>query len=492
MAASKPTAVHFSLVFFVMTTLILALVCYLTGKQYADEFAKRKEKEDAASALQTALNNEVSNVAALKDRMGYQDQEVVGDQNSVNASLIKDLTNYGREQTQPSPANPTVAGTLAAMRQALNDANAQIAGLQTDLKDAESRLTQETTMHGNRADELKTSADTSEADLQKNLTQKAEELAGKDTEIDKWRDQYRNELVEKERMSDELDRVRKDLTGKIADLENVVDFMRDRVNKLENVSFEKSDGEIVSVNNTTRTVWINLGTQHNLRNQVSFSVYLKDHRGVARGVEDIKAKIEVTKIMGPRLAEARILNEDISRPIQAGDPVYSPLWTAGVKENFSFVGIIDLDGDGVSDRELLHDLIANAGAQIELEVDDKGIRIPENAMLSIDSKFLVVGNIQDPTEFSGFDTKQLEVKKVNEENKALEDEARRKGVKIVRLADFLSYIGYQPANRLYISGETRKNTLKSGSRSTATDEVLGANRQSSGQTSSRFKSNTSK
>jgi len=487
--SSKPTAVHFSLVFFVMTTLILALVCYLTSKELAAKTAEANTNKDEATTNKNLLNNALGDIDALKGRLGYNFTDIGagnGGAETVIGALNGDLRAHGREQALPAPETATVADTLQSLRAALDAANAQVATLQQGNNDLDARLAQEVTTHNNRADQLQTSQENSEAELQKTITTVNEKLSEKDTEISKWRDNYRQELVAKEQISDELNRVRDELSKEITDLGNVVDYLRDRLDQAENLSFEIPDGKIVRVDNTTRTVWINLGEQDLLRKQISFSVYTSDHRGVARGTEDIKAKIEVTNILGPQLAEARILEEDISRPIQEDDPIYTPLWTPGIKEQFSFVGVVDFDGDGKSDRELLHDIIANAGAAIEIEVNDQGVREPENGKLTVASKFLVVGGIENPGDFPGFADKQQEIQKVQEELQALEKEARRQGIRKVSFGDFLNYIGYKPQQRLFIAGEDRPNKLKAGARSTGTNQYTG-NRTSTGQTSARFK-----
>jgi hypothetical protein len=195
----------------------------------------------------------------------------------------------------------------------------------------------------------------------------------------------------------------------------------------------------------------------------------------------------VTRIRGPKLAEARIIEEDMRRPIQEGDPIHTPLWSRGMSPYFSFVGVLDLNGDGKSDRELLHSILQNAGAKVEVEVNDKGERIPEEGRLSVRTKFLVIGEMEDPTEYPGYDDKQQELKTVMEERNKLLSEARRQGIRVVNFPDFLSYIGYIPQQRLYVAGEDRKFTLKAGARSASTDEVTGSSRLSTGQVSEIFK-----
>lgn len=492
-ASSKPTAVHFALIFFVMTTLILALVSYLTAKEFsATRLAAEKASGDAATA-QNSLNKALDEITLMKRQLGYTDFEAVGVEgdtspNTVSGALTRDLKLYGKEQAQPNASNPTVAATLQSLRSALNASDAQSRELQTGLASVQAELAQEKASHQQRADQLQTSQEGSEEQLKTLVAQKNELVAEKDREIAKWRDEYRREQREKENLRDELDAVRKTKDSQIAELENVVSFLRQRLNNLEDLSFDKADGLIVRVDNTTRAVWINLGSDDNLRSQVSFSVYTQSHDGFGRGNADIKAKIEVTKIRGPHLAEARILTSDISRPIQVNDPIYSPVWSKGMKEYFSFVGVLDMDGDGKSDRQLLHNVLQNAGAGVELEVDDQGNRVPEGATLSVKSKFLVIGDIEDPTDYPGADAqKQEEIKKVLTEYDDLTREALRKGIKTVSFRDFLNYMGYEQQQRLFSSGEDRPYSLKYGSRSAATDDVQGTSRFSTGNTSARFR-----
>ncbi|CAK9000742.1 Uncharacterized protein SCF082_LOCUS6628, partial [Durusdinium trenchii] len=300
-----------------MATLILALVCYLTGKEYAKSFADAKQASDDAAAAQRELSNALSDIAALKELTGYQQAEVgVGSpapQGSMRQAMLADLQALGREQQQPSPQNPTVAATLQSMRSALDAANTQVASLQQAVQDTESRLRQEQTAHRNNSDQLRTSQQDSEAQLQKLVSERDEMLSEKDREIARWRDEYRRTLVEKEQIADELQRVRKTKDQEIFELASIVDTLKQRIDEIEKVSFEVADGEIVRVDNTTRMVWINVGSLQNLRPQVTFSVYTQSHLGIGRGVEDIKAKIEVTEIVGPQLAAARILQEDLDR-----------------------------------------------------------------------------------------------------------------------------------------------------------------------------------
>jgi hypothetical protein len=235
-------------------------------------------------------------------------------------------------------------------------------------------------------------------------------------------------------------------------------------------------------------VWIDLGSLDKLRPQVTFSVYTTDHRGIGRGVEDIKAKIEVTRIIDGHLSEARILDEDLFRPIAEGDPIFTPLWAAGRTEYFAIVGRPDLDEDGDSDWDLFREIVENAGAKVDLIVNDEGLREPFDGTLSARTKFLIIGDVDDPSEYSGQPEKQELINQILAEQKALIDEARLYGIRVVRLNDFLEYIGWKPQQRLWQPGENKPFNLGQGSQSASVDEVY-QDRTSSGQTSELFRQN---
>jgi hypothetical protein len=279
------------------------------------------------------------------------------------------------------------------------------------------------------------------------------------------------------------------LNKEIEDLKNANDNLRERLDNVTRVSFEQPDGVIRWVDNNSHLVWINLGSADGVRPRTTFSVYNKNHRGVGRGSaepgesdgiergpEDIKGSIEVVRVLDAHSSEARIVEEDIYNPFAKGDPIYSPVWSANQSLEFAIVGLIDMDGDGRSDRDLLHEIIQANGSKISIEVDDEGVRHPpvEEAQVNEMTKFLVVGKTPDPTEQASKE-EQDAATRIGEQRKNLRDEARRQGVRVISLSDFLQFIGYQPKQRVYRPGDTRTFTINHGARSPVTESSTGNN-----------------
>ncbi len=336
-----------------------------------------------------------------------------------------------------------------------------------------------------------------EDQLQKLVKEHGEEIDRKDQLISQLR-QERDELnAQLARVIAEKDAIIAQRDERIAQQSRSLTRLRREKFEREDLSFEIPDGKVVYVDRDRGLLTINLGREDGLRVGTTFSVYEKDNSGIGRrDLEDIKAKIEVTRIQGPHRAEARILDprdavkerpeDDIDsyfarssryyqssllRPISVGDPVYSPAFSKGAVERFSFVGLVDLDGDGKSDRETLHNLVRAAGGKIDNEVDDEG-NFTAREGISYETKFLVIGDLGDPTETEDA-KRQAVIQRIQEKAKTLREEALDNGVRIVTLRAFLSYLGYQPTASPWVKGEDYQTQLKAGAASSGVSEVLG-------------------
>ncbi len=493
-ASSKPTAVHFTLAFFVTTTLILGVVCYLNGKELSKSNADANAARDTATKNQNDFTKLLDETNSLMKLLGFSgdigeptdtpDQLADG---TVQKSVFQALNRNGKDLVQPSPAAPNVSETLLALRTELDSKIAEVAQLQTTVKDAEARLLAETASHRQERAKIQESQMGSETQLQDKVLEQNEILKEKDDEIVRLEAEKNMQRMEKEQIKDELERVRKLKEAEIHQLTATVLFLKKKIEDIEKVSFEVPDGKVVRViSSGIPKVWINLGRLDGLRSGTGFSVYARNHNGMARDNGDIKGRIEIDLVTEDHLAEGRIISEDRARPIQEDDPIYTPLWTAGQKEAFAFVGLIDINDDGKSDREYLHSILANANAQVDFEVNDLGDRVPADGKMSVQTKYLVVGEIPDASLYPAADVARQEaIKKIVQEHKSLEEEALRTGVRVVKLSDFLTWAGVSPQERLFLPGDDRSAVLKAGAASKSVGEELG-NRFSTGQVSELF------
>jgi hypothetical protein len=273
-------------------------------------------------------------------------------------------------------------------------------------------------------------------------------------------------------------------------LETINKGLRAVKDQAEKLSFEVPSGQIQLVDTDTNLVWINRGSADSLNKGTTFSVYKQINKGVARGLQEIKGAIEVTRVVSPHQSEARITKPKIEEPIVAGDPIYSPIWRSGMQEKFALVGLVDLDNDGVGDRDVLNDLVASAHGEITDFVDDQGQRHPANGNLTVATKFLVIGQIPDfakakPNEIEAF-------KRIADWKQKMSAEALENGVRIVSMEDFLNYMGYDAGRRIYRPGKSDKWNLRSGMEGTAERPDRSKRPDSSGTNSGIFKQDKTK
>ncbi len=427
-------------------------------------------------------------VNALKAKIGWQFENVGEDApepNTVLYAMKQDLVKYGG--TLLDPEQNTYTEALAKLRQELDSVQAKFNTAQQEVVARDGQIESLKTTYQTQVDEHRTertkveqARQTEEQEHQKTLqtiNQQLQETTNNYNQLRLAKNQAEQaHQQEVAKMKEENER-----------LVNINNRLRDKIENATRTTFERADGMVRWVDNSSHLVWINLGSADNLTVRTNFSVYQKKNRGVGRdsdpatlkGPEDMKGAIEVTRILQPHLAEARILDEDYYAPIAVGDPIYTPIWSPNQKESFAFVGLIDMDGDGRSDRDLLHDVLSAAGAKVQVEVDDKGVRT--GGSIDENTKFLVVGEIPTLEDLTDQDEKQAALD-IQAQRKDLIKEARDQGVRVVKLNDFLAFIGYTPRQRVFRPGDQRPYTLRNGSQSMATGQTVGG-RESAGQTS---------
>ncbi|MBA3316169.1 MAG: hypothetical protein H0T47_23130 [Planctomycetaceae bacterium] len=484
-AQSKTTAVHFSLIFFVMLSVILGVVAYLFYADFREQTAQLDAAKKDSTGNKTAYDRAQSEVDELKKLVGVPAEEV-----GVAVPGNDTVLTQARQAIQTLGSNPSAPSFAAAMRDLrteLDNKNIEIAERQATIADLQAQLEALNVSYQTTSAEHDKRAQSTEADLAGQQQEKEESLGVKDQEIAALRQQNGNLLTE-------IEQTKQQLGAEIAKLreENQQVFaLNERHRKeLENIrgeSFEVADGKIVRVDQVGRTVWIDLGKSQNLRPRTTFSVYAQNNAGIGRQgrpkegdgrPEDIKGSIEVTRVDDNNMAEARILYDDPSRPISPGDPIYTPLWSAGRTEKFAFVGLIDIDNDGsyVGDRERLHEVVEANGAQIISEVNEVGERL--GGRINEQTRFLVIGTIPDPLDEADA-ARRDQLKQIGQHRSEMIKEADVNGVRKINLNTFLDYIGYVPQQRRWVPGENPSWTLEAGSRPAA-------QRSSTGNTSGLF------
>jgi hypothetical protein len=484
--ANKSTGLQIALVFAVMATIIALVVAFLQYRHASDFEAQLGTEKTEKSKVDGELRLAQEDAKTLKELIGFPSSEVGKIQQEGDTTVVGQTRKLMAE-VSGAQANTTVDATLRAASADLNDLRSQLDGKLTSnakLSDRIASLQGEYQKNVDRHDEARKSAEKDRTDAQES---KENAVKDKEKELNARGEKIQELEATLQAKEQELARYRDDTTKKMARLETINKGLRATKDVIEKPSFEVPSGSIQLVDTDTNLVWIDRGSADALNKGTTFSVYKQVNKGVARGLQDIKGAIEVTRIVSPHQAEARITKSKIEEPIVAGDPIYTPLWRSGMQERFALVGLVDLDNDGVSDRDVLNDLVASAHGEITDWVDDQGQRHPANGNITVATKFLVIGKIPDfatakPNEIEAF-------KKIADLRQKMAAEAIENGVRVVSMEDFLNYMGYDAGRRIYRPGKSDKWNLHSGMEGTAARPDRNKRPESGGVTSGLFNNN---
>ena len=424
MAARQDQGLQITLIVFVFLFVVCAAMSYLFYKSSSDAKQHVAELEGQLQKERQAASKSQSDRESYAQWMGVGLNDNVDD---VKKTYDDDMKKYG---STFDPSQQNYRAILAAVYEENGKILAREAEAKGLLKETKERLL---AIEGENAKQL--------AQYKDQMQKAAEDSAALRGSFEQDRKQLeatKRDLQEKvdaqqarfETEMGQRDSNVKELSEKLAKSDKAKENLMAAAKRTQS-SFEVPDGRVSWVNQDG-TVWINLGSADSLRRHITVGVLDADSQEPAK--EPTKGSIDVTRILGDHLAEARVTDDSATNPILAGDQIYSQVWHRGKQLRFALTGIIDLDGDGRSDMQLARELIELNGGTIDAYLSDEGNIEGE---ITVNTRYLVLG--KHPEE--GHQAK-LRDGWVNMSN-----EARTNGVETITLDKFLNEIGYAPTDR---------------------------------------------
>ena len=433
MAARENQGLQIALIIFVILTILLIVTTFLFFRNFQEAQERIKgltaENNTKDQAARTALEES----AAIRSLMDPSQDKV----ESVQQAAAADFEAHGNGLAE---ADQNYLGLVDHMAKQVADANTRITEITAHETELADKLAAEEEATKKAIAEYTQTIQKVTADLEERKKQfdEARELMNQE------KGDLNTKFAETQKRFDELSRSSGEqiatLTGEVGRLTNLLTVINDEKNRAVKAN-EVPDGAISWVNQRTRTVWINVGSDDGLRRQTAFSVFPVH---AANPIEsDSKGKIEVTRLMGGHMAEARIVEDDLSEPLMPGDRIFSPTWEPGRPERFGLAGHMDIDGDGTDDRQRIRNLIEMNGGVIDEELTADGTR---KGRMSIQTKYLVLGD-QPPA---------VEGSSALEGWSEIRSEAQTLGTRLVNVREFLDYMGYEPQERTVNLGSKTK------------------------------------
>ena len=420
----------------VLLLLLLIVALALINNERNKQTARADAAVQDAQSQRQAAGSAQSEANRYKQWMGFKEEDT---QDTVEKSFQEDMTKYG------STFDESVR-FYSPLLQNLQQENHKLALSETSAKSDVKQLDEQ-------LQALKAEKDKQFAEYDQKYKQLQQDAASERTKFEKQRQDL---VADQEKLSQqlaeqrqEIDKARGDLsTAEKKQAEQLAKLDRDitllRSNQLDPDPFaQPADGLIRWVNQKDQKVWINLGEADHLRPQVTFTVYSGDESDALKA--DTKGSIEVTKILSPHMAEARITSDIPTRPLMEGDKVYSQVWNRGRQVGFAIAGTIDINGDGKSDVEELQRIIALNNGKVDALPGTGG---SVDGEMTVDTRYLILGKFPESSVKDSESQRQAWTK--------MTESADRLGIETIALDEFLNLMGWQVELRTVALGASAR------------------------------------
>lgn len=400
MAARDDSVIRGSLItslIILVLSLALNFFLYRWGSTSSIEAARAKDQ----------LNNSQSEVRTNSDRISLMKAMMGID--SVTEAQFEELRKSASGDPDMEAIERNFIEDMAYLGPDVDPQNRSYRALPEYLVNA---IRSRNDQYGQARDEATTIRSQAASDVDN--ARKAEEEAKKtrDAAIQKQQQDNEEFLQARAKMKEEGERTRDELTkssrelaavrkaaadekakleGDLTKTRSIVETQRQELTRLRSDRFENVQGEIDYVIPPGRLVLINLGSADSLVVGVQFGVVDVNELNVEEA--ELKAQIQVEKILGNHSAQARVLgNPSYKNPLVRGDKLYSPFWAPGRKVRIALAGDIDITGDGRSNTDQLKTMIESAGAEVAATISASGVM---EGKLDSSVRFLVVGEQPD-------------------------------------------------------------------------------------------------
>lgn len=394
------------------------------------QLATATSAQAEAATQRTAAATAQAETAAIKELAGFAPEQTV---DQIREAFEADMTKWAQGVPAESRQYRTVLGSTYDEKEKLasnvSAANEEMKKLKASLLAVENEKEAQVKKYEAEMEKIRADA----AAQREKFDEDYARINGEKDNIQKQMDELR---AEHDTSMTKLEGEKTQLENQIAKLETSIDKLRLGVPNPDQFA-QPADGRVTGVSQRYATVYLDLGSADGLRPQVTFAV-------AEAGLEDAaaaeqKGSIEVTKIVGPHIAEARITSDTATNPIMPGDRVFSQVWDRGRQVGIGIAGFVDLDKDRKSDLEKLKSIVAASGGVVDAAPDETG---KKQGSLKVSTRYLVLGDYPAAGNMGELKTSWND----------LTQEAESLGVKTIALDEFLSLMGWQVESRSIVMG----------------------------------------
>ncbi len=334
-------------------------------------------------------------------------------------TLVSDLLAKLDQTTQQRDASEEQLGTL---RKRFDDAIAT-------MEQTEQTLTAKVGEYYQQVQDMKTDYNNLRVLVQQNSDERAKTLL----------DQLERTRAEATQLNQNMLRSQAELTvaqGRLAGALAAVNDIKPAPDH-ESTAF-RPDGQVVLVDEASKIVHINLGSEDRIYRGLTFSVYDKG-TGIPRDGKP-KAQVEVLAV-DRQISTARILSSERKNPIGVGDSVANLIWDTGRQNQFIVAGEFDLDRDGTVDYDgvrKIAGLVQKWGGIVADDVSADTDYVILGTKPTVPVEPTLVEQTNDPTAMERYNA----ARKADEHYEQIRQRAESLWVPIFNYDRFLYFTGY--------------------------------------------------
>jgi hypothetical protein len=252
-------------------------------------------------------------------------------------------------------------------------------------------------------------------------------------------EQHAKRLAESEKEKQELTAK---LEAALRDAMLKVQKLEEKIPHIDLLAYDKPKGKIVAVDRDQQVAHLNIGSADFARTGLTFSVF---GEGTYKPTVERKGALVIVEVTGPHACRARVteIKNAMRRPLVAGDLLYNPAWTPGLREHVAIAGRIDLAGDGRDHTAAFIRALEKEGALVDAWLDPRDASVKGQGIVR-QTSYLIIGELPDIDEARTGKLPEAELDRrltIHQEVAKMRDDAIRLGVTTVTARRFIALIG---------------------------------------------------
>ena len=425
-----------------ITNVVFMMLALSTGTSsyfLANNVSEKKQEVAALTAKTGEIKSEVSGMNSdfteLKKKLGYED---VADAKQLDETMRSDV----EKALGIADTNTTYRDVVETLSSNLIQKKAELAdGYQAQLNEAERVSASEK----NKTTAQKEKFSEQETTIADDHTKAIDDAADTKTSLQKSYDSQTadlNKLVADTRADIQAaNQDAADFKESKDRFAAINEELSKRVDELSNASYERADAQIIFADQVRKVVRLNIGERDGVRPLTTFNVFAPDTLDMEDAIS--KGSVQVVRNIGEHMCEAKILEDQMSNPVQSGDLAYTPLWRPGEVIRYALDFHLDIDGDGRSDLAKLMMLIRSSGAEVAAYIDDEGV-VQHGDKIGPDIYRVVVSedSVSEILEHA-YSYDEATKERIEQDEQDFLRKFRDARVETIYLKDFLKKIGYK-------------------------------------------------